>query len=393
MKIVFASFQGINKKNVPEGMTRLILPILEYFDDSSKYYVSYVAKDMKNIRSLGSIHVIFTKLIAKISNILNINIGLNRFLRELIYDMFLFLKMKEPVILISTAYIPRTAKRNQKMGGINIFLAGSPYDRCINDILQKEKLLFNLQFTDPYTYKRRLNFIDDFLSLQDHIVAQTQITYDSFLDWENVSLSEVDIVPSKALFENSNVLKNKEFTFVYIAHTVWLKGLIYLIQAWNSLDSVCTLKLLVGGSIHPVVKSEIEKYTNKNIEFIGPVHGEGLNQLFRKSHVCIVSSLIDDHPATVAEALYCGLPVIATEGCGSKILIKNSKNGFIVPVADASKIAEKIQWFVDNQDKFEDMSTNAIESINTLENSDQNELLANHFLKVIDKLKIEKSIF
>ncbi len=73
-------------------------------------------------------------------------------------------------------------------------------------------------------------------------------------------------------------------------------------------------------------------------------------------------------------------------------MIKDGKNGFVVPVANADAIAEKIQWFIDNQDKIEEMSIKAKQSIEDIENSDQNEILANHIMEVIDKLKKEKGI-
>ncbi len=396
MKIIFTSFQGINKKNVPEGMVRVVNPIVKYFENSLTYYVAYCPKNtnMNNVKSLSSIHLIIRKFIGKLCRIFSINYGITRYIQEYIYDLFLYYKISEPVVLLSTVYIPKTAEKNKKLGGINIFLAGNPYDRYINDLLEIEKNKFNLNFEDAYTYEKRLLFLDNFLDVQDYIITQTSITYESFLITHKptrLSLQEVHILPNKKQFENVHISKSHKLRFVYIAHTVWLKGLIYLIEAWNKLaPSDC--ELIIGGNIHPIVKIEIEKYKNKNIEFIGSVYGKELNQFFRQAHICIVPSLVDDHPATISEALYCGLPVITTEGCGSKTLIKDGENGFIVPVADADAIAEKIQWFIDNQDKIEEMSIKAKQSIEDIENSDQNEILANHIMEVIDKLKKEKGM-
>ncbi len=396
MKIIFTSFQGINKKNVPEGMVRVVNPIVKYFENSLTYYVAYCPKNtnMNNVKSLSSIHLIIRKFIGKLCRIFSINYGITRYIQEYIYDLFLYYKISEPVVLLSTVYIPKTAEKNKKLGGINIFLAGNPYDRYINDLLEIEKNKFNLNFEDAYTYKKRLKFLDIFLNNQDHIITQTVITYESFLktyNSDNISLQKVYLIPNKKQFENNHINKSKKLRFVYIAHTVWLKGLTYLIEAWNKLECI-NCDLIIGGSIQPVVENEIKKYENKNIKFIGPVNSIELNQFYRKSDVCIVPSLIDDHPATITEALYCGLPIITTQGCGSKTLIKDGENGFIVPIADSEAIAQKIQWFIDNQDKIGEMSSKAKQSIEDIENSDQNEILANHIMKVIEKLKNEKGL-
>jgi glycosyltransferase involved in cell wall biosynthesis len=394
MKIVFASFQGIDKNGNLEGMVRVIYPILKYFDNY-EYYIAYLPREISNIKHLGTLHIFLRKFLAIISKIFKLHYGITRFLQEFIYDIFLSFKIKNPVILISTAYIPKTAKKNKRLGGINIFIAGNPYERYINRILKNEMRLFNLKFKDAYVYTRRLNFIDNFLSYQDWIVTQTKITYESFkssdvpfLKSKNISLSEIHIIPSKELFKNTNdVVKNSELTFVYLSHTVWLKGLIYLVQAWNKLDNYDNVKLVIGGSIHPAIKSLIKKYPNKNIEFIGPINKENLNEFYRKAHVCIVPSLIDNHPATISEALFCGLPVIVTEGCGSKTLVKDGENGFVVPIADANALFQRIIWFIENQDKIEQMSANAYKTIKSLENSEQYKVFSEHIKAVLEKLK------
>jgi glycosyltransferase involved in cell wall biosynthesis len=42
------------------------------------------------------------------------------------------------------------------------------------------------------------------------------------------------------------------------------------------------------------------------------------------------------------EALACGIPVISTDCGGPKDIVEDAKNGFLVPVGDYRKMAEKI---------------------------------------------------
>jgi len=181
------------------------------------------------------------------------------------------------------------------------------------------------------------------------------------------------------------------FHFVGIAHTVWLKGLTHLVDAFSKIE-VNNVQLLIGGTINKQVLQYIKpnELEFKNIKIVGNI--PDLNKFLRTSHVCIVPSLLDAGPATIGEALYCGLPVITTEGCGSKILIKDGENGFVVPIANSEAIAEKIKWFIKNQERIEEMGRKAKISIEDIEISDQNETLANHIKEVMDKLKKEKGI-
>lgn len=124
-----------------------------------------------------------------------------------------------------------------------------------------------------------------------------------------------------------------------------------------------------------------------NIKYTGWVND--LNHYYRSSDVCIVPSLLDAGPATVAEAMYCGIPVVVSEGCGSKALIEEGVNGFVVPAMDSEAIAQKVQWFIDNPDQIPGMGKNAAATIERLAKSDQNKDVANHIRQIIRELDQE----
>lgn len=88
MKIIFASFQGINKKNVPEGMTRLVMPILKYFPDNDGYYISYSSVNNEKVKVLSPFHIFIRKMIGRISQIFKLHYGVTRLYQEFMYDFF-----------------------------------------------------------------------------------------------------------------------------------------------------------------------------------------------------------------------------------------------------------------------------------------------------------------
>ena len=51
------------------------------------------------------------------------------------------------------------------------------------------------------------------------------------------------------------------------------------------------------------------------------------------------------------EAMSCGIPVIGTESGGTKDIIQNGKTGFLFPPEDAEKLAETINWCMDNREE------------------------------------------
>lgn len=54
-------------------------------------------------------------------------------------------------------------------------------------------------------------------------------------------------------------------------------------------------------------------------------------------------------PATVVDAFIAGLPVIATEWKCNGELIENGKNGYLIPIQSPASLADKMEFFIENQ--------------------------------------------
>jgi len=366
MKIFFISFQGLDKRGSPLGMVRIMEHIADALRIDLTYFVSFTPKNYKFFKRISLVHQIFAKFIWSIGVRLKFHIGLMRYIQEVSFDFHVARKIKYPCLLVSSAIIPTAAKRNLNAGGINIYIAANPYDSYIKNILKEEEATFNLQIISAYNYQPRLIFIDRFLNIQNLIISQSLITYKSFHNFNNVIHKNFELLPDSLVFPDLPFLKKNKLTFIYIGSSIWLKGLPYLVKAWNNLNP-SDAQLIIAGPIYDDVLNSIKSNLIDSIKLIGFVPTENLNKLYRECHVCIVPSLIDDHPANIAEAMYCGLPVIATDGCGSSDLIVHGKNGFITPSRDANALADKIKWFIENENKITFMGKNSriiIDSIN-----------------------------
>ena len=52
-----------------------------------------------------------------------------------------------------------------------------------------------------------------------------------------------------------------------------------------------------------------------------------------------------------AQAMACGLPIIATENTGAGEFVESEKNGFIVPSRDIEDLKAKISYFYKNREE------------------------------------------
>jgi glycosyltransferase involved in cell wall biosynthesis len=79
----------------------------------------------------------------------------------------------------------------------------------------------------------------------------------------------------------------------------------------------------------------------------------------------VSTSFSDGTSASLLEAMSCSLPPVATEIDGNKEWINDGINGFLVPVADSKKLAEKILLLADNQELRRRLRANAEETMRT----------------------------
>lgn len=79
-----------------------------------------------------------------------------------------------------------------------------------------------------------------------------------------------------------------------------------------------------------------------------------------KDSIYVLSSVFEGLPLVILEAMSCGLPVVSyTCPCGPKDIITDGKDGFLVPVNDESKLAEKICYLIEHDTIRKEMGRNA----------------------------------
>ena len=82
---------------------------------------------------------------------------------------------------------------------------------------------------------------------------------------------------------------------------------------------------------------------------------------YEKSSVYVLPSYREGTPRTVLEAMACGRPVITTDTNGCRETVKDGVNGYLVPVADADKLAEKMILFLKDKSLCAAMGKNSVE--------------------------------
>lgn len=119
------------------------------------------------------------------------------------------------------------------------------------------------------------------------------------------------------------------------------------------------------------------------VELCGVTHSPFLEM--KKSQLFVLSSFFEGFPNVLCEAMYAGLPCIATRcECGPAELIHEGESGFLVPVGDVEQMAYKIRFLVSNEKKRVEFGEHAKESVKRLEKSKISERWLQMFFNVVD---------
>lgn len=274
-----------------------------------------------------------------------------RHLEEQIFDLFCTRQIQrdQKIVFTTTPFIPRTLKKAKQLGIQVVFFPGTPEENHIAELVTREADHWNVAAADVYTYPSRLAVYNKGMSFVDCVICHSSVigsTYKKQWPQKKFVSCRGLLKPVSAGNEKRN--ESTLFTVLYAAHTVWLKGLQYLLKAWSGLT--IDGELLIVGSIDPAVQLIIDREfaSLKNVTFTGAV--TGIDAYVKRSTVLVCPSLIDGGPVTVMEAMRFGVPSILTNECGVKDFIGDGETGWIVEAGNAKELATRIKWCYDNRE-------------------------------------------
>jgi len=134
---------------------------------------------------------------------------------------------------------------------------------------------------------------------------------------------------------------HRPFRVLYVGRLELLKGLPYLLEAWQSAKLENSELLLVGRRL-PEIEPVLHKFAANNIRVLNEVPRNQLPALYNAADLLVFPTLCDGFGIVLLEAMACGLPVIATNNCGGPDCIKEGTNGFLVPICNSISIADKL---------------------------------------------------
>jgi glycosyltransferase involved in cell wall biosynthesis len=248
-------------------------------------------------------------------------------------------------------------RRARRMGANTVLERGSSHMLYQRQILAEEYRKFGLEKTvvHPKVVERELREYQeaDYISIPSHYVKETfvrqgipaakliQTPY-------GVDLSHFHPVPKQ----------DKIFRIIHCGGLSIRKGIPYLLQAFSELR-LKDAELWLIGSITEEIKPFLQKFSSPAIVHKGPFPEKDLYRYYSQGSVFCLVSIEEGLAMVQAQAMACGLPVICTTNTGGADLVREGRDGFILPIRDVDAIKEKILYFYENPEAGRNMGESA----------------------------------
>ena len=288
---------------------------------------------------------------------LGINIySLNFFLRDM-FDRLASKNIKNCDILVGFSGVGlHSIKKAKRNGIITIVERGSSHSLYSKKILYEEYKKFGIKkaYSEKFIKRELKEYREaDYISIPSKFVERT------FLE-NGVPKEKLIRVPYGVDIEEFKQTPKKDniFRIVYLGQLSLRKGVHYLLQAYSELKLKNT-ELLIGGRITDEnIKPFLKKYEG-NYKFAGYIPQENISEFYSQGSVFVLPSIEEGLAMVQLQAMACGLPVICTTNTGGEDIIRNGKEGFIVPIRDVEALKEKILYLSSNPEKCKRMGYNA----------------------------------
>jgi mannosylfructose-phosphate synthase len=186
-------------------------------------------------------------------------------------------------------------------------------------------------------------------------------------------------------------IKYEENAIITMCRLVPAKGIDRVIEAMALLKGKIPFHLYMGGGMPDQAQSEEEKVNNEQVSylikkhklqnhcsFLGYVdHDKELPAYYRKADVFILPSRFEPFGMTTLEAMACGTVPIVSNVAGSKEVIIDGLNGFIVDTHDRKVLAGAIHKVLTDKKLLKKVADNAAFTIK--EHYDWNKIV-DHFI-------------
>ncbi len=172
---------------------------------------------------------------------------------------------------------------------------------------------------------------------------------------KSVGIDTEEFDPALINQETIDLLKKslnieKRTVVLMVARAIWHKGIREYYEAATLLSGCKNVQFILVGDIDEGNHSSADKEFLNSGDVLWLGHRDDVLELTGMSDIYVLPSYREGVPRTLLEAASMAKPIITTDTVGCREVVKNGKNGFLVPVKDSKLLAKKIEELLNDND-------------------------------------------
>ena len=268
-----------------------------------------------------------------------------------IFDKLASRKIDEADIFVGwSSFVLHSLRKAKNRGTITMLNRQGSHIVYQNELLKEEYEKFGIkpkpfQLPEPRIIEKELKEYEE----ADYITIPSLFAKKTFLE-KGIPESKIIHIPlgvGLSMFKQIPKTDNI-FRIIFGGGLSLRKGVHYLLRAYAELN-LPDSELLLIGPINEEMKSFLEKYQGK-FRHLNYQPLKELHKFYSQGSVFVLNSVEDGFGMVIVQAMACGLPVIATVNTGGPDIIRDGKDGFIIPIRDIEALKSKLLYLYQNEE-------------------------------------------
>ena len=237
-------------------------------------------------------------------------------------------------------------RRARQLGAKTVLERGSTHILYQRTILEEEYARFGMkrEVVHPKVAERELQEYQeaDFISIPSQFVKGTFLQY-------GIPEGKLIQIPYGVNLHHFYPIPKEDNTFriIHCANLSLRKGVPYLLQAFSELK-MKDAELWLIGKVTDEVRPFLSRFASPAIMLKGQFPETELYKYMSQGSVFCLASIEEGLAMVQPMAMACGLPVICTTNTGGADIVRDGRDGFILPIRDVEALKEKILYFYEN---------------------------------------------
>jgi starch synthase len=277
-----------------------------------------------------------------------------------IHDWYVAKQMDEykpDVIVGYEASSLRSFKRAKDLNVVTVLDLAQVHYKFLDEVRRKY-LEYDKTFDNKISGK--VNRVkEEELKCADYIITLSEFVKGTLtshgISENKIYLANLGFAPEKFRLKET-YRRDGTFKILYVGAIIKRKGIRILLEAYSRSNLKNSELILIGGMTK---ENHFLKEYEGMYKHIPYLSHEQLVSYYQDADLFVFPSYLDSWGMVVIEAMACGTPVVVSENTGSKEVVVNGMNGFIVPVEDVEALKEKILFFYNNRRKLEYFGRNS----------------------------------